>query len=459
MEIIVPGRKVLNDRHADESMCMFERLTSDLVIEGYEVCSVLRYSFFSDCLRTSHYLNSSRRPFRYWLMPTGCQYQARPAAVLFAQEGIGQSKGRESENIEPIVNWLSSRVLSAGVICAPSMSRLQRLCVSVGTIPSWRSLFSRLESYCQTTDSIARRLMKEFDLEAPFLDWFRCHVALSLARIRKARLLLETEPFRPKVIVFSSEHHPNSRPVLLAARDLLIPTVLVQHGFLGQKWLHWPVQSEKLCVWGEVDRRWYLDLGFPESRLELTGSHRAFTIDCNDREAERKRRGLKADQRAVIFFAPNLDRSYHIRAGRFLGEVRSRLGEACHWFVRLHPSQAGANYWEEYVGFTKVTSDVPLERVCTFADLVLHDYSTMAFAEYAGIETMTLSLDPPYPAYYRELGGDQQEITSVEALCEKVQTIRPGYRCEAGPTKSMATGGAEALDKVGKVILEVMNGG
>lgn len=41
--------------------------------------------------------------------------------------------------------------------------------------------------------------------------------------------------------------------MLSAAQQLGIPTVLVQHGFLGQHWLHHPVMADRVCVFGEVE--------------------------------------------------------------------------------------------------------------------------------------------------------------------------------------------------------------
>jgi hypothetical protein len=443
----------MTDRQADEAMRVFTRLTDDFIADGYNVCSTMRYNFFSDCLRTNQYSSYSRDQLRYWLIPAACQYQAERATVQFALEGLSQAEQRQNE---PMMNWLRMRGVTAGWINAPAQGRVRRLGSSIATVIKWRSFLAGIERYFSPLDSLGRRLMKAFELDAPFLDWFRFQNAVSLARIKKARICLESISPRPAAIVFSSEHHPTGRPVLLASRSLGIPTVLVQHGFLGQEWLHWPILSEKTCVWGEVDRQWYLRRGHCDKRLALTGSDRAFTIEDSQRSSERERWGVGPNERAVVFFAPNLAESYHVRAAAFLGEARSRLGNSLRWFVRLHPKQRGKSFAEKYVGFVRVSSDAPLKDAFAFADLVLHDYSSMAFAEFAGIQTATLALDPPYPPYYRDLTRTQEEINSVAALCRIIMRIRPGYRFEAAPTLSMAAGGKEALDKLGKSIFELV---
>jgi hypothetical protein len=448
MEPIAPARRLLTDRQADESMQVFTRLTDDFTIEGYQVCSAMRYTFFVDCLQTSHYLGYSRRQLRYWLMSAACEYQAERAEVLFVQEGLSQ---RERDQNEPLMDWLRLENVTAGFIYAPRRSRLRRLSVSVGTAVSWRSLFAGMERYFTATDSLGRQLMKEFDLDAQFLDWFRSHVALALASIKKARLLLEKISPRPKAILFSSEHHPNSRPVLLAARALGISTVLVQHGFLGQEWLHWPILSDKLCVWGEVDRQWYIRRGV-KAELEVTGSHRAFEVTQYAREQHRTKYCVSEGQVAVIFFAPNLSRDYHAKAAAFIREARNRVGTRARWFVRMHPS-SDKTCVNEYDGFSVLSTETPMKEACAFADLVLHDYSTMAFSQFAGIETACLPLDPPYPQYYHELLGGQRVINSIDELCNFIRAVGPGYQAMARPTPAMAAGGQEALRRVGQSIL------
>jgi hypothetical protein len=436
-------------------MRAFIRLADDLTVDSFPVSRALRYAFFSDCLRSNNYLRSSRNELRYWLTPTACQYEADSVAVLFAQEGCSQ---REREHIEPVGHWLQEHGLTAGVIRAQPRTRAHRLTTSLATALKWHSLFPGVKGNIAAIDETAHSLMREFDLSVTFLRWFRFHVAAAVAGHRKVHRLLERMAPRPKAIVFSTEYQPASRAVLSAAGVLGIPTVLVQHGFLGQAWLHWPIAAKKVCVWGEVDRHWYLERGHPASGLAVTGSYRAFAINRTERAAARQGMGLSSTERAVVFFAPNLGLSYHRRAAGFLREARAKLGDSCRWFVRLHPSEGDASLAQEYDGVAHISSADPLRQVYALADLVLHDHSTMAFAEYAGIHTATLALDPPYPSYYRELLGDQEEIGSVEALCHRILATEPGYDCEAAPTRSMATGGLDALNRVGGAILDLASG-
>lgn len=447
-----PPPEFVSDRQADESMRRFTRLTEGFTVDGYPVAGALRYAFFADCLRTSRYLGYAPTKAAYWFTAAACGYDAEPAAVLFAREG---DSTREWEHIEPVGRWLGDRGVAARLIREPRRARWRRAGSAVASALRWRALLPGLRANVGKIDAAGLQVRAEFGLSAAFVPWFRFQTAFALARYHQAyRALRDLSP-RPNVIVLNTEYHHLSRAVLSAGRALGIPTVLVQHGFLGQEWLHWPIVSERICVWGEVDRQWYLARGQPAETIVLTGTHRACAVEARARAAARTAAGLAREQRAVVFFAPNLGLAYHRRAARFLDEARVRVGASCRWFVRLHPSQAEAEHAKEYSGFTTLAPTLPLTDACALADLVLHDYSTMAFAEFAGVRTATLALDPPYPAYYRDLRGDQREIASVDDLCRRVLDLDPGYGLTSAPTRTMAAGGVEALAAVGAVIREV----
>src|SRR5207253_6317629 len=153
--------------------------------------------------------------------------------------------------------------VTAGVIRERPRPRIARLGTSLATALKWGSLLPGLDRNVTAIDQVAHSLMSEFDLAAPFVDWFRFHVSSVFARYCKIREVLQRMSPRPTAIVFSTEYQATSRAVLSAAGLLGIRTVLLQHGFLGQAWLHSPIAADKLCVWVEVDGDWYLRRGQP----------------------------------------------------------------------------------------------------------------------------------------------------------------------------------------------------
>ncbi len=438
----------LNDRQADEPMATFDELTSHLSVQGHSISEALRYAFFSDCLRSSDYINYSA--LQRTIIPAGWAYELQAADVVFAQEGNAE---RENRLTLPILNCLRTHGLSGGRLRLAPIGRGRRLWISLATMLSRsRELLSPKE--LDSLDHASARLMEVFGLNSTFRGWFRMQVALSLNRYRRAQVILNSARPKPRVVVVNSEYHPTSRALLIAARSMGIPTVLVQHGFLGQSWLHWPILSDKICVWGDVDRDWYVERGLSEDRITTTGIHSSFGIDPSFRIRIRREHSIREGQGVVGFFAPNLGRDYHARAARFLMAAKSKLNSSCKWFVRPHPSQAKSDLMSEYNGFEMIGASVPLEEVFALTDVVLHDYSTMASAQFAGLETVCVELDPPYPSSYRSLLGGQTVVDTPDALCDRLSIVIPGYQPVCGPTTTMAAGGEEALNKIGRIIRE-----
>lgn len=446
-------RQFLNDRQADERMAEFGALTSGLVVGGHDLAAALRYPFFSDCLNTDNYSRGSWKRRFSVLTAYGWRYQCEPADVLFVKEGNSE---REGEQILPLMRWLTSHGRRAGALCVPSIGRWRRFVASARNYIGERRNGVSQRSLLPVAET-GSLVMEKLELSCEFQAWFKVQAIQTLSRYASALRTLGTPGLRPRVVVVNSEYHRTSRAVLSAARRLSLPTVLIQHGFLGQEWLHWPVVSEKVCLWGDVERDWYVSKGLPADRAEVTGSFRAFSVDSKYRLKVRRKYNIAPKERVVVFFAPNLGRTYHARASAFLNMAKTKLECAAKWFIRPHPSQSMEETMQEYRHFESISNLVPLRELFAAADLVLHDYSTMAFADFAGLETACLALDPPYPYYYQSLLGRQEVIHSVRHLCELILSLDPGYVLVSRSTPTMAAAGDDALERVGQAILEVIS--
>lgn len=433
-------------------MAEFCALMGDLAVGGHDLTAALRYPFFLDCLNTDNYSRGSLKRFLSILTTYGWKYQSEPTDVLFVKEGNSE---REREQILPLMRWLSSHGRRASTLCLPSIGRCKRLVASATTYIGGRGNRGFEVSLVPLVQTGAL-VMEKLGFSSEFEAWFKVQAIQTLSRYASALRTLRTPGLRPRVVVVNSEYHPTSRAVLSAARMLGLPTVLIQHGFLGQEWLHWPVVSEKVCLWGDVDRDWYLSKGLPANRTEVTGSFRAASVDPMYRLTIRRKYHIAHNERVIVFFAPNLDRTYHARAGAFLNMAKTNLECAAKWFIRPHPSQSMEEALSEYRHFAAISNLVSLREVFAAADLVLHDYSTMAFAEFAGVETACLALDPPYPHYYQSLLGRQKVIHSVRHICDLIRGLDPGYVLVSRSTPTMAAAGDDALERAGQVILDVI---
>jgi hypothetical protein len=437
------SNRFLSDRQAFEQMARFNELTCEFTLAD---AGALRLPFFSSCLRSHDYTRSPFAPFAPLNLIFRTSIVTPHADVLFVREG---SSVRESDQIMPLKNALSAANLSVEVAYVHVDKFTDAL---VKGLP--RLVANQPRFFAASLSSITRQIGKAFELAAPFSIWFgaQCAAAESYRAAAHAHL----KAARPRLVVVNSEYHRLSRALVLEAQALGIPTVLLQHGFLGQDWLHFPVVSQRICVWGDVDREWYLARGVSPERIVVTGSHRAFPIDADLRRSERERRGLSDGQRAIVFFAPNLTNAYHERAAQFLRETATRCDAADRWFVRPHPSTS-TDLSSIYAGMTYVPAAEPISAVYALSDIVLHDYSTMAFAEFAGIRTICLALDPPYPDYYPRLLGDQPVTDRVDELVQHIRAVEWKAHPTPRATRAMAAGDSDAIAHITRIILELLN--
>src|SRR5690606_38553025 len=67
-------------------------------------------------------------------------------------------------------------------------------------------------------------------------------------------------------IVISNPHYIN-RILAFAAAENGIPTICMQHGIVGKSYT--PKIATIDAVYGEFERRWYMNLGIPKNALEM----------------------------------------------------------------------------------------------------------------------------------------------------------------------------------------------
>ncbi len=413
--------------------------------DGYDVSGALRLPFFSECLNTHNYRHASRwAAFRTALIGMSYQAQMPPAEALL------------------IVEWDHARIVAQH---APLLDTIRQrgIATEKATLrpPQKRDILRALTprngaALLRTNlRPSADRIATAFGLEQrPFQRWLWSQAAIAWGMFRTAENALRAMQTRPRAIVMDSEYHPRSRAFAAAAQRLKIPVIVVQHGFLGQGWLHHPLMAKTICVWGEVDQVWYKGQGVVAERIALSGSPRAFTISAEQRRESRERHHIREGEVALVFFAPNLSPAYHERAA---GWLRAAAAEGRRWFVRFHPSTTNPASRAAYEGAAEpIPADESFETTCAFADGALHDYSSMQFPEYAGIPTACLPLDPPYPVHYAELLGDQPLLTDEAALWAWISARRPLDIPSAHTTRAMAAGGVESLRRIADAVWEHM---
>ena len=79
---------------------------------------------------------------------------------------------------------------------------------------------------------------------------------------------------KPKKIILISDVHKLSRIASLYAKEHQISSFVLQHGATVGGYGYLPVTSDRMLVWGELSKKWFLDRGQDELKLIPVGSPR-----------------------------------------------------------------------------------------------------------------------------------------------------------------------------------------
>lgn len=433
--------KYINDRHAEEHVARFVALTKDLTVEGIDISTAMRLPFFADCLASNRYKRYTGPRLKIMSLLAGFEFEQTDenTDLVYIQEGKSQ---REYEQTLPIYQWFDDHnLVLAKFRRKPFSSKVNALAKSI-------SLHSLKSQDRKNIVEVARNLQTDFELSDAFPQWFLYQIRRFVIRYYSARQVFERT--RPRAALMIGEYTMNTRPSALAAQDVGARVRMIQHGFLGQSWLYDPMKSDGIFLWGEVDKQWFLDRGIDEKRLILTGCMRAFRIENHFRKQMREKYGISDSSPTAVFFAPNLDSMYHYRANKFLTSAYDNV----QWFIRPHPIAHDEAVRNFYPQMRLMPGSVPLEEALAVADLAVHDFSSMQFAVYAGIETACLTLDSPYPDYYPSLLGEQHVIEEQEQLGTVLAGLKPGYDLEPSYTVAMFNHGAYSVNAICETHME-----
>jgi hypothetical protein len=108
------------------------------------------------------------------------------------------------------------------------------------------------------------------------------------------------ERVRPTLVLTDSEHNTPWNCLILAARELRIPTLHMIHGVIYPPFGYTPLLSDALLCWGEQHREQMIALGTEAERLVIAGCQRLSRELCADRASVRARLGLPVDRHVVM---------------------------------------------------------------------------------------------------------------------------------------------------------------
>jgi hypothetical protein len=419
---------MISDPQTDSAIRRWIELLQEMRLENFEVGHALKRAFFIEWLKSPQPPAASKfSPLR--------NYARRIIAANLAHEGPetatllmlrAGSADRELLNLNGLSHHLNG--LSVAQASPSSSSFLQ--------LAGIRRIF-RLQAYhgrmvaralhqLRRHPKLVGTVRREFDLPAHFDDWFWLELEQALWRYIGAQLVLKRA--KPRVLVSAGDNHPVGYSFHVAARQLGISSIVIQHGFIGQAWLYYPLWADKICVWGEVERQWYLAKGVPADKIIVTGNPRGITaLPLKDRESLRRSLECSSDQRLLIWFTTHRGEQWMNRFVNWLSHPAMK-GLNAKIILKLHPKENPSLYSGRIPDNISVfgASDLDLESAFVAADVIVHDHSSVgAEAHYCGQNVICAAVDPPYPDYFRSLIGPQSYVEDPDEMADVVSRLGP----------------------------------
>ncbi|MBL9125664.1 MAG: hypothetical protein JNG90_18640, partial [Planctomycetaceae bacterium] len=246
-------------------------------------------------------------------------------------------------------------------------------------------------------------LVRGVDLAGLVDRWLeqRCQHAGERWQGFQERLAARLRAARPRAIVLDQDATPLARTAIAAARELAIPTWVVQHGVTGVRFGFAPLAADRICVADEASRRQLRAWEIPDRRMHVTGSpardelRRRLAAVCAPAPHPT---GLPEPTLLLLLSnSPRDERpdsvTFHLTtrtATELLATVQSalRAWPGAHLLVKLHPREQRAAELRALLcsSSAQPVSIVagPLERLLPRADVVLSCAST------AGIDAAAL---------------------------------------------------------------------
>jgi hypothetical protein len=290
-------------------------------------------------------------------------------------------------------------------------------------------------------------LRVDFDLPPHFEHWFWLRLSQVIWQYTLALAVLEQ--VRPRLLVSTSDNLPGGYAFHSAARQVAIPSLVIQHGFIGQDYVFAPLWADYVAVWGQVERLWYMEHGIASDRITVTGNPRGLvSLPLDQRQVLREQLGCDTKSRLAVWFTTPQGGAWKQRLKAWL--EHPALNRHClRIALKLHPLEKRAHYdgIPSHIQIIEA-GDLGVPEAFAAADTVIHDYSSIgAEAQFCGQNVICTAVNPPYPDYYSLLVGTQPQAHTPHALGELLMKLpSPGFLI--GASECLEAGGETAIRNI-----------
>lgn len=344
-------------------------------IEEVSLGGVVQLQVFEKLFENAQ-VNADRNDIRSIIKRFSLEWTARASASLFDSTDDDQSADIMfiyDVNNDPMIHALNTLGVSLeekghSVLAVIIDKTIANKC-SVKRKISW---FKRL-SFSGFLNAVRSLFKLHHDRRSKFEKYFSSLVAscgVNKARVvnryfnwQSFQVLLEVSAVqsllrdkRPAVVVLASDAHRVSRMVVFLCKAMNIKTVVYQHGATIWEYGYIPVYADRMLVWGEASKQWFVNRSVKEEKLVEVGNLRSDELGYKDLDVRQF-----AEKRKLYFFPNPIDR-------KITEQVIELFIDLCERFdmegvLKLHPSEKNLHFFEERISKVKSLISISTDPV------------------------------------------------------------------------------------------------
>ena len=211
---------------------------------------------------------------------------------------------------------------------------------------------------------------------------------------------------RVKLVIMRNSFKEMERSLIEAARPMGIPTLVIQHGLVGDPNMSDPLCADMIAVWGNASIEWYKRFGHKADRCAVTGNPaydelypRSFADnqDCI-RKAVCAKLGLDPAKKIITFLTQYvyLFGTCFSRGNKSSVEFKAVLDAVkylpeAQLIVKLHPFDSNADFYKHAIQTHKAgTKIVLIKEINTLDVLAASDLAVIVDVSTCGLEALIL---------------------------------------------------------------------
>jgi len=179
---------------------------------------------------------------------------------------------------------------------------------------------------------------------SPFNNYKNELECVLLIQLCKVQFWIDSfEQEAPTKVVTDYDRGHHTAPLVLVANKFNVPTIVIQHGVISPPYGFVPLLAKKVCVWGEIQKKQYIEAGERSEKIYITGTP---IIDLNTDGQKRplvskETHGFDTNKKLI---AIGINPIETVDLKKFISNFLAAIKDNEHieGVIKLHPAQSKA---------------------------------------------------------------------------------------------------------------------